>query len=84
MPPALLPPAFSVVSSSRIVRARDEAQAASLLLESGFAPAEAQRLARDVVEGRLVLVREHHDLEHDELADILANAPMLSALGAQP
>ena len=85
MPPRVPPSSLSIVPSSRVVHARDEAQAAALLIGCGICPDEAGRLAMDVLEGRLLLLRAEDRVEHDEFSDVVADVPLLSALrGAQP
>lgn len=85
MPPSLQPSSLSVVPSSRVVHARDEAQAAALLIGCGICPDEAGRLAMDVLDGRLLLLRAEERIEQDEFSDVVADVPLLSAMsGAQP
>ena len=85
MPPSLQSSSLSVVSSSRVVHARDEAQAAALLIGCGICPSEAGRMAMDVLDGRLLLLRADERVEHDEFSDVVADVPLLSAMtGGQP
>ena len=72
-----------LVRSSQLVAVCDEDHALALLREAGVSAAdesELRDLARQVLDGRLVLVRNEEPVEFDDLSDVADAAPRLTEL----